>query len=190
MSHHNKRRAMSLTVTTSHTHATKTLQRVAEQHFGPVTPHDITIDGFVSSNHSFHYVASFTQSTASSPTYFRFATDSALAIESAFILLYHAEAQTASAWNKARFTLNKKAQHADIKRYFDPDFYWIETLDPEGEIYKSISVEDELAIHRWEGIPPRHDRPWHPLAVYSDSSISAQGIQDNRVNSPHKRYSQ
>ncbi len=67
-------------------------------------------------------------------------------------------------WNKMAIRFirqpDKLVRIAEYKRYFDSDYQWLVSLEPESFEYLCVDIEDEIKIQSWEGLSTDHPRPW------------------------------
>lgn len=123
------------------------------------------IDMFVSSARLVIYKSSFANHDDAEMTKFRFSLCESQEMERAIWGLYELGLSNKDErWNKARYELYldrkefKNCHKFDF--YFDSDYQWLTTLEPESCEYESLLIEDELAIETWGGLALDHSRPW------------------------------
>lgn len=122
----------------------------------------VHIDGFISPDRSFRYIASYAPKEELRMHTFRFPYQQHGEIQETFLTLYDLGLSTPSSmWNKARFIYHNDVSQHLFEFYCDPDYQWFESLDKESREYAKLSIDDELAIQSWEGLPANHHRPWH-----------------------------
>lgn len=120
----------------------------------------ILLDVFVSMDESFRYLASFCEYEHSHWQSFRVDNEAASIIEKTFLKIHRYRLHApSSAWNKARFILDHHKGFDTLRCHFDPDYEWLESLDPESDIYTQLTIQDELAILSWEGREQGKTRP-------------------------------
>ncbi len=122
----------------------------------------VHIDGFISPDRSFRYIASYASKNDLHMQNFRFPYAQHDELKETFTTLYDLALNTPqSMWNKTRLIYQNDAVDNLFEFYYDPDYQWIESLDMEGREYAKLSLADELAIQAWEGLPQNHPRPWN-----------------------------
>lgn len=122
----------------------------------------VHLDGFISPDRSFRYIASYASTNNIHVQSFRFPYTQHYELKETFTALYDLALNTPrSMWNKTRLIYQNDDTDNLFEFYYDPDYHWIESLDLEGRDYAKLSVSDELAIHAWEGLPQDHPRPWN-----------------------------
>ncbi len=122
----------------------------------------VVIDIFISARRSHSFVASYISADGLSQQNVRFGYEASSELDSIFIDLHEIMSNGAGIpqWNKARVTFLKDSNDCSMVHYMDPDFDWLEGLDPESHEYLQLDVNEELGILTWEGLPKWHPRPW------------------------------